>query len=520
MEYELYQRSQELQKLNWELMTANKARRVFIGNMSHELRTPLNAILGFSELLLDEGHSRFDEAKRRGFLERIHAGGEHLLVLINDILDLSKIDAGEMKLRLERFSVEKAIDSVVSTAAPLAAKNHLRLDTDTSYAGFLVADPGKLTQMLLNLLSNAIKFTPEGGTVSIATRQVQETLEISVTDTGIGIARADQERVFEEFQQLDSEAGRKAQGTGLGLALTRRFAALHGGHIRVESEVGKGSVFTLSLPLASHPSALSPGPASAAAKPDSRPLILVVEDDPAAAELVTHIVERGGFRTEIARDGNEALAKARELRPAAITLDIVLPELDGWEVLKKLKEDETTSSIPVAVVSVVDNPDLGAALGALDYFVKPVRANELLKRFTQFNFKRTLGREEIRVLIIDDESANRDLLAAILEPAGFKVILAGGGLEGIELARSGQPDVVLLDLLMPGVTGLDVVKALRAEESTRSIPILVLTSKQMSGHDKRELNGNVSAVLSRGSTGAVDLLGQLHQMIARQGVDG
>jgi signal transduction histidine kinase/CheY-like chemotaxis protein len=521
LEYELYERSQELQKLNGELMTANKARSVFIGNMSHELRTPLNAILGFSELLLDQGPSRFDEARRRGFLEHIHTGGEHLLGLINEILDLSKIEAGEMKLRLEELSVENAVDNVVSTTAPLAAKKHLKLETNTSYAGKLVADPGKLTQMLLNLLSNAIKFTPKGGTITVATRQKQKMLEISITDTGIGIAASDRERIFEEFQQLESAASRQAQGTGLGLALTRSFAALHGGNVRVESEVGKGSVFTLSLPLgAALPAkAVTADSTQSAPQSSGRPLILVVEDDPAAAELVRNIVERGGYRTEIARNGNEALVKARELLPAAITLDIVMPELDGWEVLKKLKEDETTSSIPVSVVSVVDNPDLGAALGALDYFVKPVRANELLKRFNLFNFRRTLGREEVRVLIVDDEAANRDLLAEILEPAGFKVILARGGLEGIQLARSGSPDVILLDLLMPGVSGVDVVKALREKEPTRSIPIMVLTSKEMTEADKLELNGHVSAVLSRGSTGSIDLLGQLRQMISPQNID-
>jgi CheY-like chemotaxis protein len=370
--------------------------------------------------------------------------------------------------------------------------------------------------MLLNLVSNAIKFTHDGGAVTVATRRTPQMLEISVTDTGIGIAAADQERVFQEFQQLDSDAARNAQGTGLGLALTRRFAALHGGYVRVESEVGKGSVFTLSLPSGRRLTGSTAHPGPKEAEPNSRPLILVVEDDPAAAELISNIVERGGFRTEIARDGNEALVKARELLPAAITLDIVMPELDGWEVLKKLKEDEATSSIPVAVVSVVDNQELGTALGALDYFVKPVRANELLKRFTLFNFKRTPGHEEVRVLIVDDEAANRQLLAGILEPAGFKVTLAGGGLEGIQLAKSGRPDVILLDLLMPEVTGLDVVKALRAESSTRSIPILVLTSMEMTKTDKLELNGHVSAVLSRDSTGAVDLIGQLRQMIPPQ----
>jgi signal transduction histidine kinase/DNA-binding response OmpR family regulator len=524
MEIELFERSQELQKLNGQLLAASKAKSVFLANMSHELRTPLSAILGFAELLLDDDGRRFNGAARRGFLEHIHAGGQHLLSLINDILDLSKVEAGQMKLRLRTVSVARLVDDVVSTAEPLATKKQLRVETNTSTAGELQADAGKLTQMLLNLVSNAIKFTPEGGIITIAARRTPEMMEISIADTGIGISQADRGRIFHEFQQLDSGLDRQVQGTGLGLALTQRYAALHGGDVRVESEVGKGSVFTLSLPLggpvlkkvqgADPVRSTTNNPAFA-----DRPLILVVEDDPVTAELVTHIVERGGFRTEIARTGTEALAKARELQPVAITLDIVLPDLDGWDVLERLKHDETTSAIPVAVVSVVDNPELGAALGALDYFVKPVRAAALLKRLSQFNFQRSVGRDDVRVLVVDDEKANRELLAGVLEPAGFKVSLAAGGLEGIQLARSGQPDLILLDLLMPDVNGFDVVKVLRAEEPTHATPIMVLTAKEMTQKDKRQLNGHVSAVLSRDSTGASDLLGQLRHLLASYAVD-
>jgi signal transduction histidine kinase len=382
-EIELLKRWQELQKLNGELLAANKAKSVFLANMSHELRTPLSAILGFCELLLDDDENRYDRDAQIGFLERIHAGGQNLLELINDILDLSKVEAGQMKLRLETVSVAKTVDQVVSTAGPLVAKKQLSVRTDTSLAGELVADPGKLTQMLLNLVSNAIKFTPVGGIITIAARRTSTMIEVSVADTGIGISPADLGRIFTEFQQLDSGLGRQNQGTGLGLALTRRFAALHGGGVRVDSEIGKGSVFTLSLPLAGpdleKKQDADPVQSEPAVKAiDDRPLILVVEDDPAVAELVTQILERGGFRTEIARTGTEALAKARELRPTAITLDIMLPELDGWKVLERLKQDETTSPIPVVVVSVVDSPDLGVALGALDYLVKPFHAADLL----------------------------------------------------------------------------------------------------------------------------------------------
>jgi signal transduction histidine kinase/DNA-binding response OmpR family regulator len=520
MEIEVFERSRELQKLNRELLTANKTKSIFLANMSHELRTPLNAIIGFSELLLDDP-DRFKEAARRGFLEQIHTAGGQLLALINDILDLSKVEAGQMELRLRNVGVASVVADVRGIIAPLAGKKQIKVEADVEGAGEVVADEGKLRQMLLNLLSNAIKFTPEGGTVTITAGRVHESLEIAVADTGIGIAEEDRGRIFQEFQQLDSGADRRAQGTGLGLALTRRFAVLHGGDVRMESEVGKGSVFTLVLPLTlvvtEQPAVEQIPPATDAPEAHDRPLILVIEDNPVAAELVTRTVERGGFRAAVARSGTEALTRARELHPVAITLDILLPELDGWEVLSRLKRDPTTSNIPVVVVSFVDSPELGMALGALDYFVKPVRAGELLARLSQFHFKRGTDQQETRVLVVDDEPANRQYLARVLEPEGFTVISADGGREGIQLARSGLPDLVLLDLMMPDVTGFDVVEALRADEATRGIPIMVLTAKDLTEADKRQLNGHVATVLSRRSTGAADLLGQLQHVVSSSG---
>jgi signal transduction histidine kinase/DNA-binding response OmpR family regulator len=517
MEIELFLRSRELQKLNQELQAANKTKSVFLANMSHELRTPLSAILGFSELLIDDDARRFNEASRKNFLQHIHSGGENLLGLINDILDLAKVEAGQMKLRPEMVRVATLVDDVISVAQPLAAKKQLMVSKQVSSNIVVIADAGKLKQMLLNLLSNAIKFTPDRGTVTIAAKQLPQMLEISVADTGIGISAADQGRIFEEFQQLDSGIGRVAQGTGLGLALTRHFAVLHGGDVRLESVLGKGSTFTLCLPVAGlapvGPTVTDRVASTRANIADDRPLILVVEDNEADAELVAHIVERGGFRVEIARTGSEALSKARTSQPVAILLDIVLPELDGWEVLARLKRDKTTSSIPVVVVSVVDNPDLGAALGALDYLVKPIRANELLDRLSRFNFKRQTGKEKISVLVVDDETVQRELLAAVLESEGFTVVQAAGGREAIMVAIAIKPDLVLLDLMMPDVTGLDVVRALRANAETKATPIMILTAKDLTETDKGHLNGHVSAILGHGSIGALDLLGHLQRVV-------
>jgi DNA-binding response OmpR family regulator len=283
----------------------------------------------------------------------------------------------------------------------------------------------------------------------------------------------------------------------------------------MESELGKGSVFTITLPLEARYIHPAPARVDVARAPvaDSRQLVLVVEDDPAAAELLTRQIERAGFRTQVARTGNQALAAARAQQPAAITLDILLPDLDGWEVLTRLKNEAATSKIPVIVVSVVDNPELGIALGALDYFVKPVPAEELLSRLAKFKAGHTEGRKA-EVLVVDDEAANREWLRRLLEPAGFTVILASGGQEAIDIARSSPPDLVMLDLMMPHVTGFDVVEALRAHPSTKNIPIMVLTAKTLTDTDIRQLNGHVSTILRRGSTGSSDLLSLLKQVVA------
>jgi signal transduction histidine kinase/CheY-like chemotaxis protein len=503
----------ELERANSALQEANRHKSVFLANMSHELRTPLNAIIGFSELLTDSREGQFDDATRKRFLGQIQSSGKHLLGLINDILDLSKVEAGQMELRLQVVNVADAVDQVVRTVEPLVAKKSIDLQTDVGAAGELLADPGKLKQMLLNLVSNAIKFTPEGGAVTIAATHTASAVEIAVTDTGIGIAEEDQRQIFQEFHQVDQGPGRRHEGTGLGLALTRRFALLHGGDVKVASTPDRGSVFTLVLPVRPSPARAVEKVVPALNGHGQGPLILVVEDDPAAAELLSRQLVAAGYRTELAKTGNEALAKARELQPAAITLDIILPEIDGWEVITRLKSDESTSGIPIVVVSVVDNPELGMALGAMDYFVKPVDGRALVRRLNGFHLERTPGKDEIRVLVVDDQAANRTWLTKTLEPEGFTVIPAAGGREAIELARSVKPDFVLLDLMMPEVSGFDVVEALRADESTRDVPIMVLTATNLTEADKRLLNGRVSQVLSRGSVGTSDIVGLLKHVV-------
>ena len=514
--------NQELTAANAELLDASRHKTEFLASMSHELRTSLNSILGFSELLIDSPVDQFPVETRTRFLEQIHSSGRHLLGIINDILDLSKVEAGQMELRLTMVSVDEIVSQVADIVEPLAARKTIHIEVGATRAGHLVADDGKLKQMILNLVSNAIKFTHEGGTVTIDSTRAGDRLQIVVSDNGIGIAERDLPRLFKEFQQLDSGINRVQQGTGLGLALTRSFARLHGGDVRVESILGKGSRFTIDIPIERGTAAgpidvLDPLITTANVDP-SRPVVLVVEDDPAAAELLARQIQRAGFHPKIARTGAEALTIAQTDKPAAITLDIMLPDMDGWEVLKRLKADEVTNQIPAIVVSVVDNPELGVALGTVDYFVKPLEAKALVKRLSTINLKRLAGQGRTCVLIVDDEPANREWLKQVLEPAGFFVTTANGGREGIELAKTSKPDIVLLDLMMPDVDGFEVIQALSAAEETKTIPIVVLTAKHLTNADLEQLNDRVSSVLKRGSTGAIDVIGQLQVILNKQAV--
>jgi signal transduction histidine kinase/DNA-binding response OmpR family regulator/CHASE3 domain sensor protein len=506
---------ENLKESGAKLDLANRHKTVFLANMSHELRTPLNAILGFSQLMIDDPNGAIDAKTRLRFLDQINSSGQHLLGLINDILDLSKVEAGQMDLRLATIGLAETIDLVLMTVQPLAAKKDIRIMSDASRDLKLMADPGKLKQMLLNLVSNGIKFTPPRGQVTITARGDESMIEIDVSDTGIGMSTEDLQLIFQEFRQLDQGSDRLQEGTGLGLALTKRLAELHGGTVSVKSTKGSGSTFTLRMPVGpqSAKSEADPVAALSGASDLTLPLVLVVEDNPQASELLARHLAGGGFRMAIARTGTEALSKARDLKPVAITLDILLPEIDGWEVLTRLKQDEATRNIPVVVVSVVDNPQLGRALGALDYFVKPVDRQALLSRLGAHTFTTKVRQQEIRILMVDDEPANLDLLQSILQPAGFTLSRAPGGREAIEMARADKPHLILLDLLMPDMSGFDVVAALRGAEATRSIPIMVLTAKDLTDEDRRQLNGQVAAVFERNSLAGAELIGWLHQLV-------
>jgi signal transduction histidine kinase/DNA-binding response OmpR family regulator/CHASE3 domain sensor protein len=496
-----------LHDANLELEHASRVKSEFLANMSHELRTPLNAILGFSELLIDDRQGHFNELTREEFLKTINTSGQHLLGLINDILDLAKIEAGRMEVILEPMDFGNAIAEVLDSMAAVALNKQIKLVKKAKASLRLRADPRLVRQILLNLVSNALKFTPEEGRVTVGAALRESELEFYVEDTGVGIPPEEQERIFGEFEQVHTGSHRGQQGTGLGLALTRRMLALQGGRIWVESEPGKGATFRAVLPL--RPAEEEPALPEPLA--GDGPLVLVIEDDASAASLIAHQLSTGGFRSVVAKDGRQALELARKLAPYAITLDIILPELDGWEVLRTLKMDPRTREIPVVVISILDDKVTGRALGAADYFVKPVEPQALLAGLARYNLTTKAKEGTVKVLAVDDEPSALDLMDRVLGPRGFTVIRATTGADAVRLANLESPAAIVLDLMMPGMSGFEVVTALKAKPETADIPILVVTSKDLTFAEKGELNGSVAKVLQKGSLASVDIVTWLRQ---------
>ncbi|HEV8432002.1 MAG TPA: response regulator [Thermoanaerobaculia bacterium] len=516
LEYEEKSQIDELRRLTIELESANRLiqesdrlKSQFLANMSHELRTPLNSIIGFSEILVDRLQGSVD-AKHYGFLNHIHASGQHLLGIINDILDLSKIEAGKMEIYPEFFGIAPVIESVCNVMRGMT-KTYPRFVVDVpNDLPLIETDLAKFKQVLFNLVSNAIKFSPAESTITISARFIGATEEegsinVSVADEGIGIDPHHHELIFEEFRQIDATVRREFGGTGLGLALVKRFVELQGGRVSVESSPGCGSTFSFRLPVRSRAAVVS---RAAEIEPaDDR--ILVVEDDANAFDLIASALRSAGYSAARARYGEEAIRLACDLRPLAITLDLVLPGLDGWEVLKRLKAEAVTREIPIIIISVVENRDLGMALGADDYFVKPVDRERLLGRVRALA-SRTGTRP--RLLLIDDDAAVHALLDAELSTAGFAIESAFNGEQGLLAAREKSPDVIILDLMMPGMSGFEVADSLKDDPLTANIPILVLTSKEISADERRDLQSKVASFVQKGKSARAQLIREIQRV--------
>jgi signal transduction histidine kinase/CheY-like chemotaxis protein len=488
----------ELEEKTRQLEVASRHKSEFLASMSHELRTPLNAVIGFSDVLLERMFGELNE-RQEEYVRDIRNSGRHLLELINDILDLSKVEAGRMELELAPVALPELLEEGVAMVRERAERNAIALNLDLAAdVDTVLADEVRLKQVILNLLTNAVKFTPDGGSVSVTARSVGGEVHVSVCDTGIGIAEADQERIFEAFQQGSRPS--RTEGTGLGLTLSRRIIDLHGGRLWMESEVGAGSTFTFAIPA---PPASRTGVDES---PEDAPsvtgdlaragTVLVVEDDRRSADLFRVYLEGAGYAVTVAGDGLQGLELARQLKPTALILDIQLPGLSGWELLARLKDDPETATIPVVIASMLDQRGAGYALGAAGYLIKPVGRSALLDALGRCV---DLPRDGHTVVVIDDDPRDLDLVDAVLKPRGWSVVRANSGEVGLELVRRERPAVVLLDLLMPDVDGFEVVEQLRADRDVADVPIVVLTSKEMTRADHERLTGRISFLAQKGT---------------------
>jgi signal transduction histidine kinase/DNA-binding response OmpR family regulator len=511
---------------------ANRTKSAFLANMSHELRTPLNAIIGYSEMLQEEA----EDTGQEGFvpdLQKIHAAGKHLLALINDILDLSKIEAGKMELVLESFDPRALISDVQSTILPLIEKNHNVLEVicpDDLPA--MYADVTRVRQVLFNLLSNATKFT-ENGTISLSVHVEQqdsaEHVIFDVADTGIGLTPEQLNRLFQAFSQADASTSRKYGGTGLGLVISRRFAQMMGGDVTVKSEHGKGSTFTVRLPreTAGRKPPAPPPLAEAAASAKARPVtkaagvapaardavtVLVIDDEQNARELLERGLIKEGFQVVTATSGEDGVRIAHEIKPDAITLDVLMPGMDGWAVLKALKTDPLTLSIPVIMISMVDDKEMGYALGASDYLTKPFDREHLASLLRKY---RRTDRRSV-VLVVEDDVTVREMVRRILEPEGWSVDEAENGLVGLDRLRRRQPDIILLDLMMPEMDGFEFVAELRAHEEWLPIPVVVVTAKELTSEDKLRLDGRVKKIFQKGRFTREELAREIRGLLSVQ----
>jgi PAS domain S-box-containing protein len=511
--------SLELEQRNQELQRATQMKSQFLANMSHELRTPLNAIMGFSELLELRIPGPLTE-KQEHYVRHIRQGGKHLLQLVNDILDLSKIEAGKVQLRLEDFAPADVLPEVLSIIRPLAMEKGVKVVPLLQGAPPIRADRVRFKQVLYNLLSNAVKFTSKGGQVSVGMETQGSFLAISVRDTGVGIGKEDQAVIFEEFRQAGLPTSGATEGTGLGLAISRRIVEQHGGCIRVESEPGKGSCFTFTMSLAEAEPVAVVAPATPARAPrpaggGSWPLVLVVDDDPATCDLLADWVELQGYRVAKAHSGKEALQKARLLQPAVITLDILMPEGSGLGVLFTLRNTPETAKIPVVVVSVVDQVELGLAVGAADYLQKPVDRSRLLQMVEEH-----VGCPEQHptVLVVDNDPEVLLFVSDILEAQGYTVHVAASGREALHILDSTNVHGILLDLVMPGMDGFEVLRLLKERPAMRDVPVFVLTAKDLSEREMEELRRESHALLLKTGSWKRELLAQLRRHVAAAGV--
>ncbi|TXD36676.1 response regulator [Lujinxingia vulgaris] len=514
-----------------QAVEANHAKSRFLANISHELRTPLNAIIGYSELILDDLQEleKVDSADLRPDVSKIGKAGRHLLGLINQVLDLAKVEAGKMDVYVETIDVRELIEEVSDTIMPVISKNRNVLEVSLTRAPrTLRSDRMKLRQVLINLLSNASKFTEEGSIEVRVTAISESQCCFEVIDSGIGIAPDKLEALFEAFRQADDSTTREYGGTGLGLTISRHFAELMGGTIGVESEMGKGSTFRVTIPIRLDEVGADDGEAGGedgalvgleedsnveeelVALPDDAPQVLVIDDDTTVHQLMTRYLVKQGFRVHTTTGGEDALAMARRVRPDVITLDVLMPEIDGWDMLKRLKEDEALSGIPVVMVTIISEKNLGISLGASDYLTKPVDRQELSRVLHTHVKTPGVG----PVLVVEDDDATRELLMRTIRGGGWQVLGARDGLEALDTIDGGVvPSAILLDLMMPRLDGFGLLERLRRRPEAAQIPVIVFSAADLDARQRERLSQDVTRILKKGGFVKQQLLNDLRLAI-------
>ncbi len=507
----------EIQDKSRQLEQASQHKSQFLANMSHELRTPLNAIIGYSEILQEDAVD-LGQDNLVTDLKKIESAGRHLLGLINDILDLSKIEAGKMDIYLEDVEIVPLLEEVRSIIVPMAEKNANVLKYRLAdNLGSMRTDRTKLKQSLLNLFSNGSKFTQNGRlTLNVQRFETDKPMvSFAVSDTGIGMTEEQLGRLFQAFNQADASTTKKYGGTGLGLAITRNFCQLLGGNVTVTSKPGEGSTFTIVLP----DSPVAPAPAKATDAPplsvevDSAPTVLVVDDDPTARELLSANLKGAGYRLLQASSGDEALSLARSTRPDAITLDVMMPKPDGWDVLSALKADADLRDIPVVIVTMLSDRGIGLSLGAVEVLTKPVERAQLTALI------HNLVRREGPVLVVEDDAGAREMIRQTIEKMSLPVAEADNGVQALSwLGEHPMPAVILLDLMMPEMDGFEVLDALAAHAQWREIPVIVITAKQLTAAERERLLGQARKVIEKGGASRLDIVAAINEAVRRRPV--
>ena len=504
---------EQLQETAEQLKEVDRLKSQFLANMSHELRTPLNSIIGFSRVILKGIDGPLTDLQRTD-LQAVYDGGQHLLGLINDILDISKIEAGKMELTFENVDLRDIVKGVMSTAIALVKDKPVELQQELPPdLPTIRGDARRIRQVLLNLVSNASKFTEEGY-IRVEIDPHPTEIIISVADSGVGIPPDKMDMIFEPFTQADASTTRRVGGTGLGLSISKRFAEIHGGRIWVESELDVGSTFYVAFPIQTPDQQLEAAEiaSSDSGAQDTKKTILCVDDNDGVITLYRRYLSKKGYQVVGLTSSADVIEKAVELEPFAITLDVMMPGKDGWQIIQELKANSNTRRIPVIMCTIVCEKEYGLSLGASDYLIKPILEEELVAALQRLD----LSENDHLVLVVDDQAHNRNLLRRMIESQrGYTVAEANGGQEAITLIRQLQPDVIILDLMMPDVDGFAVLESVKSDKKTRSIPIIVVTAKDLTQQERDVLNHGVEALLQKGLFEQQELLADVAAALER-----